>query len=75
MDFAPFVKMASMCASSRMTDRSFGTTSVIELSEDPVMVQLPMVSHMAMWCRCIMAAFSSTVSGTGSPRRAGITFQ
>jgi hypothetical protein len=59
--------MRSIGACSVMMRRSFGTTSRMLLSDEPVMVHCPMESHSAKWWRRASARFSSTVCGVGSP--------
>ena len=49
-DSAPLQKILSTLLLSRITDRSFGTTSLIELSDDPMIVQEWILSHSATWC-------------------------
>ena len=60
---------ASMGAFAKRDAMSFGTTSRIEASDAPVMVQLSSVSHSASpWRKssCFLAAISSR-AGSGSP--------
>ena len=60
---------------SKITLRSFGTTSRTELSDEPVIVQECIDSHSARWCRSISADFSSIVTGTSSLHSSAISFQ
>ena len=66
--------MGTFCSRAAM---SLGTTSRMEASDAPVMVQLSSVSHRANpWRRmiCFFASMSSRF-GTGSPVRAAIIGQ
>lgn len=47
-DNAPLQKIRSTLLLSRITERSFGTTSLTELSDEPTIVQEWMESHIAI---------------------------
>ena len=74
---APLQNTASMGAFAKRDAMSFGTTSRIEASDAPVMVQLSSVSHRARPWRRMMPFLASMSSraGTGSPVRAAIMGQ
>ena len=55
--------------------RSFGTTPRMELSLEPSISQLAIVSQSAMWCVSASRFFSSIVVGRSQPSTAASTGQ
>lgn len=68
-------KIARISAVDRITERSFGTTSRIELSLEPLIEQEAITSQSAMRWERRKAFFSSIVSGTGTSRTPARVFQ
>lgn len=58
-----------------MTDKSFGTTFLMELSLEPSMVQEAIVSQTAIWFFSKKERFSSMDSGVGCSSTAASVFQ
>ena len=73
--FAPFPYMRVMLERSRIEGMSFTITSRIETSLEPLIWQLSITSHTAMWFFRSSAFFSSIVPGTALPVIPAITFQ